>query len=51
MIGRLRARGKESGAEVESPVAYVAEFKNAKAVRVTEYLDPKEALDAAGLRE
>ena len=50
-IGYLRARGKESGAETESPVGYVVEFKNGKGVRVREYLDPKEALEAAGLEE
>ena len=50
-IGRLRNRGKGSGAEVESPVAYVVEFKNRKAIRVRTYLDPKEALEAAGLQE
>ena len=50
-IGHLRARGKESGAETESPVGYVVEFKNGKAIRVREYLDPKEALEAAGLEE
>ena len=50
-IGHLRARGKESGAETESPIGYVVEFKNGKAVWVREYLDPKEALEAAGLSE
>jgi ketosteroid isomerase-like protein len=50
-IGRIRACGKESGAGVESPVAYVVEFKNGKEVRVREYLEPKEALEAAGLSE
>jgi ketosteroid isomerase-like protein len=29
----------------------LAEFKNGKAVRVREYLDPGKALEAAGLRE
>jgi ketosteroid isomerase-like protein len=50
-IGRIRARGKEGGAPVESPAAWVFEFKNGKAVRAREYLDPKEALEAAGLSE
>jgi uncharacterized protein len=50
-IGRFRNRGKGSGAEVESPLAYLVEFKNGKAIRVRTYLDPKEALEAAGLRE
>jgi hypothetical protein len=29
----------------------VVEYKNGRAVWVREYLDPKEALEAAGLRE
>jgi ketosteroid isomerase-like protein len=49
-VGRLRARGKESGATVESRGGWVFEFMNGKVVRAREYLDPKEALDA-GLRE
>jgi uncharacterized protein len=50
-VGRLRGRGRESGAKVETAIAWLAEFKNGKAVRVREYLDPKDALEAAGLRE
>ena len=48
-IGELRGRGKESGAEVESPIGYVAEFKNGKVIRLDDYFDPEEALEAAGL--
>jgi len=50
-IGRLRARGKESGAETESPVAWVVVFRNGKVIQAKAYLDPEEALEAAGLRE
>jgi ketosteroid isomerase-like protein len=50
-IGNLHDRGKESGAEVESPIGYVVDFKNGKAVRFRDYFDPKEALEAAGLSE
>jgi len=50
-IGRLRARGKASGADTESPIGFLADFKNAKLTRVLSYLDPKEALQAAGLEE
>jgi ketosteroid isomerase-like protein len=49
--GRLRTRGKRSGAESESPVGIVAELEGGKAVRIRTYLDPQEALDAAGLSE
>jgi ketosteroid isomerase-like protein len=48
-IGRIRSRGIESGAETESPFAYLAEVKGGKAKRVRAYLDPREALEAAGL--
>ena len=50
-IGRLHARGKASGADTESPIGYVADFKNGKAIRIRSWLDPKEALEAAGLSE
>ena len=50
-VGRLHGRGRASGAKVDSPIAYVVDFKNGKAIRVDDYFDPKEALEAAGLRE
>jgi ketosteroid isomerase-like protein len=49
--GHLRIRGKESGAETESPVGSVAELKDGKPIRIRTYLDPQDALEAAGLRE
>ena len=50
-IGHLRGRGSESGAITESAIAWIVEFKSGKVIRVREYLDPKKALEAAGLRE
>jgi|SRR5204863_4295111 len=50
-IGQVRGRGRVSGAEIESPHGTVVEFKNGKGIRVRTYLDPKEALEAAGLSE
>jgi ketosteroid isomerase-like protein len=50
-IGRLCARGKASGAETESPFGCLVESKNGKATRVLNFLDPKEALEAAELEE
>jgi ketosteroid isomerase-like protein len=47
-LGHLRMRGRESGAETESPVAAFTEWSNGKAVRVLTYLDHAEALGAAG---
>jgi ketosteroid isomerase-like protein len=49
--GRLRACGRASGAEIESPIGWLVDFKNERVIRMRDYLDFKEALEAAGLRE
>jgi ketosteroid isomerase-like protein len=49
--GRLRGRGRASGAETASPVGWIVEFKDGRVIRMRDYLDPKEALEAAGLSE
>ena len=46
-IGRIRIRGKASGATTESAVGVVSDLLDGKAIRVRTYLDPKEALEAA----
>jgi ketosteroid isomerase-like protein len=50
-IGHLRGRGRESRAQTEIPVVWLVDFNNGRGVRVREYPDPSEALEAAGLRE
>jgi ketosteroid isomerase-like protein len=51
-IGSFRTRGRHSGAVIESPLATLAEADaDGKGTRVLTYLDPKEALEAAGLSE
>jgi ketosteroid isomerase-like protein len=50
-IGYLRGRGRESGVMTESELAWIVDFKSGKVIRVREYLDPKEALEAAGLSQ
>ncbi len=50
-IGSVRGRGRISGAETDSPFAWLVEFRTGKAVWVRSYLDPHEALEAAGLSE
>ncbi len=50
-IGRSRTRGRASGAETETPLAYVTEIRNGKMISIRGYLDPEEALEAAGLSE
>ena len=50
-VGRWVTRGEGSGAETTQPLAVVVDFRNGKASRVRNYFDPKEALEAVGLRE
>jgi ketosteroid isomerase-like protein len=50
-IGHIRTRGSESGAETESPLWTISHWKNGKVTRLRTYLNPKEALEAAGLSE
>jgi ketosteroid isomerase-like protein len=50
-IGHIRTRGSESGAETESPLWTISQWKNRKLTRLRTYLDPKEGREAAGLRE
>lgn len=49
--GRMRTRGKASGAETELPGGYVVDFKDGKATRVRSFADPSDALKAAGQDE
>ncbi|MGI8461743.1 MAG: nuclear transport factor 2 family protein, partial [Solirubrobacterales bacterium] len=50
-IGRVRTRGKASGIVTESPLGCLVDFRDGKFSRVRTYLDPTEALEAAGLSE
>ena len=50
-VGRLRTRGRGSGALTESPFGLVVDFQNGKVIQVRSYLDPDETLEAAGLSE
>lgn len=50
-FGEVRGRGATSGAEIEWPIAYVVEFKNARLAVVRTYLDQDQAREAAGLLE
>ena len=51
LIGRLYARGRESGVEIDSATAWLLTLRGGRIVRGRGYLDPQEALEAAGLRE
>jgi ketosteroid isomerase-like protein len=46
-----RGRGKRSGVPIEGPLWFVTTFRDGLAVRVESYLDPNDALEAAGLSE
>ena len=50
-IGRIRTRGKLSGAVTELDFGTVTDMKDGKGIRIWTYLDPQEALEAAGLEE
>jgi ketosteroid isomerase-like protein len=50
-FGRVHAHGTQSGVEIDSPLAWLVRAKNGKAIWARSYLDPKEALEAAGLAE
>ena len=51
LIGRLHARGKESGVEIDSATAWLFTLRGGRIVRGRGYLNPHEALEAAGLGE
>ena len=44
-------KGKQSGAVTEMPFGTITDMKNGRAIRIWTYLDPQEALEAAGLSE
>jgi ketosteroid isomerase-like protein len=48
---REQARGKASGLNVDRRSGWVATFRDEKALSFEIYLDPTDALEAAGLRE
>jgi ketosteroid isomerase-like protein len=51
VIGRVRGRGRASGVQLDSPINWVVDFKGGKVARMRDYLDSRNALEAAGLRE
>ena len=50
-LGHLRAHGRESGVQTEASFNQLVDFTDGKATVLRTFLDPKEALEAAGLRE
>jgi ketosteroid isomerase-like protein len=50
-LGRVQARGRESGVEIDSPMGWVFTVRGGKLLKAEGFLDPAKALEAAGLRE
>jgi ketosteroid isomerase-like protein len=50
-IHRARSRARHTGIEFEMPLAYFWTFRDGKVIHLRSYLDPAEALEAAGLPE
>jgi ketosteroid isomerase-like protein len=50
-IGRISGTGAGSGAATEVPIGFVLRFRDGSVNKVEEFLDPDEALEAAGLWE
>ena len=51
VIGRFGGRGRASGAEIDAPISFLADFKEGRIFRMTDYLDPDKALEVAGLSQ
>jgi len=51
VLGRIRARGRESGLELDSPTGWVCTVRDGKLVTAEGFLSRAEALEAVGLRE
>jgi ketosteroid isomerase-like protein len=48
---RVNGRGRESGMEISQRLFHVIELRDGKILRLWEYLDRRQALEAAGLAE
>jgi ketosteroid isomerase-like protein len=51
MLGRVFARGRGSGATVQSPAAFLCALRDGRLVHVRGFLNWEDALEAAGLSE
>ena len=50
-LGRIRGRGRDSGAVIDARAGWVAQFREGLITNFHTYADRSEALEAAGLRE
>ena len=51
VIGRTRATARGSGLQLDDPIALVWTVRDGKLLRIAAFMDRREALEAAGLRE
>ena len=51
VFGRVKARGRESGVELDSPMGWVFTVRRGKLMKADGFLSRAEALEAAGLSE
>jgi ketosteroid isomerase-like protein len=51
VLGDVRGRGRGSGIEVEDRWGWIVELRDGRAISVRGFLDQRQALAAAGLRE
>jgi ketosteroid isomerase-like protein len=49
-VGRIRFRGKGSGAEDTTPAGWILRFQDGKAVSFRAFRDPERVLETAGLK-
>jgi ketosteroid isomerase-like protein len=50
LVGRIHYRGRNSGAETETPVGWMLKFRDGKLLRFRAFREPEHALEAVGLR-
>ena len=50
-IHRARMKARHTGIDLETALAYLWTFREGKVMHFKSYLDPAEAVEAAGLRE
>jgi ketosteroid isomerase-like protein len=51
VLGRVRGHGRASGVELDSPISWMVDFRGGRVVRMRDFLDAKDALEATGASE
>jgi ketosteroid isomerase-like protein len=51
LVGRIRSRGKGSGAETETPAGWLLKFRDGRLLCFRAFREPAQALEAVGLSE